>query len=200
MSLELINTLGTVTTVVIVAAAAVAALVQLRHLRAGNQINAMLSIGDKFQGREYRDALYLVNGKLEAAVDDPSFRDYHAAVLLGRTPPDVDPEYVALRRAALLVGNTYEELGILVKNRIVDRTLFINRYCHIVLTVWGQLENLAAFSREVAGYPGLLESFEYLVVLCQDWMQQHPGGTYPKGVRRLQLHNPWPVPPLPATA
>jgi hypothetical protein len=50
MSLELINTLGTVTTVAIVAAAAIAALVQLRHLRAGNQINAMLSIGQRISG------------------------------------------------------------------------------------------------------------------------------------------------------
>ncbi len=47
MSLELTNNLGTVTTVVIVAAAALAGLVQLRHLRAGNQINAMLTIGEE---------------------------------------------------------------------------------------------------------------------------------------------------------
>ena len=46
MSLELINTFATLLTVAIIAATAVAAMVQLRHLRAGNQINAMLAIGE----------------------------------------------------------------------------------------------------------------------------------------------------------
>ena len=37
MSLELVNTFGTLLTVAIIAATAIAAMVQLRHLRASNQ-------------------------------------------------------------------------------------------------------------------------------------------------------------------
>jgi len=44
MSLELINAVAGLATVTIVAVTAVAALIQLRHLRAGNQISALLSV------------------------------------------------------------------------------------------------------------------------------------------------------------
>lgn len=200
MSLELINTFGTVTTVVIVAATAIAALVQLRHLRAGNQINAMLSIGDKFQGQEFQNSLELVQTKLAATLEDPIFRDY--VIAIGRRDsliPDVDARYVAVRRAAILVGNVYEELGILVKNGIVDKTLFLDRYCGVIVGAWHRLEPFAAFIREVVGDPGIWENFELITVLSEDWLQTNLS-TYPKTIRRLQPHNPWPVSPLPATA
>jgi hypothetical protein len=199
MSLELINTLGTVTTVVIVAAAAIAALVQLRHLRAGNQINAMLSIGESLD-KEFLDAQHFVQKELAAALKDPDFRAYSAAMSRGVAPPEVPPVYVEVRRAAIAVGNKYEELGILVRNGIVDPNLFIERYAGIIGQGWSVLETFSAFSRAVRGTDAIWENFEYLAVLAQDWLEQHPEGIYPKGVRRIQLHNPWPVPPMPATA
>jgi len=200
MSLELINTLGTVTTVVIVAAAAIAALVQLRHLRAGNQINAMLTIGDKFQGQEFQNALELVNTRLAAALEDPAFRNYVIAMRrLSLSVPDVDAKYVGVRRAAILVGNVYEELGILVKNGIVDNALFLDRYRGVVIGAWHRLETFAAFTREVSDDPGIWENFELITVLSEDWLRKNPS-TYPRAIRRLQPRNPWPVPPLPASA
>ena len=92
MSLELINTLGTVTTVVIVAAAAL-------------------------------------------------YRDYEIARGRGLVSPEVSQEYVELRRAALLVGNAYEELGVLVKNGIIDKSLFLDRYAWRILSDWNCLKN-----------------------------------------------------------
>jgi hypothetical protein len=198
MSLELLNTLGTLTTVAIVAATAIAALVQLRHLRAGNQINAMLSIGENFANPAFRDSLYLVNRRLAAALEDPAFREYTAAISRRRPPPDVDEEYVALRRAANIIGNTYEELGILVKNHIVDRELFLDRYYGVIIGAWERLEKFNAFSRDVERNTAGWENFEYLTVLSQDWARLHPSA-YPAGVRRLPVHNPWPV-PEPATS
>ena len=51
MSLELLNALASLLTVCIIAATAIAAMVQLRHLRAGNQITAMLAIGEELSGK-----------------------------------------------------------------------------------------------------------------------------------------------------
>ena len=198
MSLELVNTLGTLTTVVIVAAAAIAALIQLRHLRAGNQINAMLSIGDKFQGHEYADATDVIARNLAAAIEDPGFRGFVDAFARGVAPSSVPPEYMTVRRAAVLVGNTLEELGILVKNNIVDRTLFLDRYCSVIGRTWHQLQDFTAFIRDAQSDQGIWENFEYITVLSQDWLEKYPT-SYPKGVRRLQLRNPWPVPSMPAT-
>ncbi len=199
MSLELINTLGTVTTVIIVAAAAIAAMVQLRHLRAGNQINAMLSIGSQFDAKEFRDALTLVQHKLDSALEEPAYREY--VVALGRRLPlpTVSEEYHNLAGATRLVGNTYEELGILVKNGIIDRNIFLDRYSWVILRAWDHTNRALAWTRAITDNNAIWENFEYLTVLSQDWMREHPSA-YPQGVRRLQLCNPWPVPPVPATA
>jgi hypothetical protein len=198
MSFEIINTLATLTTVVIVAATAVAALTQLRHLRAGNQINAMLSIANQFDEKEFRDALFLVHEKLDSAMDDSRFREFYLAVVRRQTAP-ATPEQRELLDAARFIANTYEELGILVKNGIVDKDLFLDRYSWVINRAWENMQRLVAFARSVTGKDAIWENFEYLVVLAQDWMEQHES-SYPKGVRRLQLHNPWPIPPMPVTA
>jgi hypothetical protein len=199
MSLELVNTFGTLLTVAIIAATAIAAMVQLRHLRAGNQINAMLSIGNQFDGKEFRDAGTLVSHKLDAALEDPTYREYWLAIQRRLPVPTVPEEYRQFRAAARLVGDTYEELGILVKNGIVEKGLFLDRYCYVINMAWSCMERAVAFTRAAADNDAIWENFEYLAVLSQDWMREHPSA-YPKGVRRLQPHNPWPVPPMPATA
>jgi len=198
MSLELVNTFGTLLTVTIIAATAIAAMVQLRHLRAGNQINAMLSISNQFDAKEFRDALTLVQHTLDAALEDPAYREYLTA-RNRRTPlPAVSEEYRELADATRLVGNTYEELGILVKNGIVEHDLFLDRYAWVITQVWNRMTRATAFTRATTGNDAIWENFEYLTVLSQDSLGR--GSTYPEGVRRLQLENPWPVPPMGATA
>lgn len=81
----------------------------------------------------------------------------------------------------------------------VDKDLFLDRYSWIIDRDWTQLEHYTAFARTAAANDAIWENFEYLVILSRNWMRVHPS-TYPKGVPRLQLHNPWPVPPMPATA
>ncbi len=198
MRFELLNTIGTLLTVIIIGATAIAAMVQLRHLRAGNQITAMLSIGNNFDASSYRDAIALIGQKLDEALADPAFRSYEIAWPRGLRPPEVEPEFVEIRRAAILVGNTYEELGLLVKTGIVDQGLFLEHYWGNILDEWKQLGTYTAFVREANGRAALWENFEYLAALAEDWRDSHPT-TYPKGIRRMEVHNPWPVPPMPAS-
>ena len=199
MTLELWNTFATFGTFVVIAATAIAALVQLRHLRAGNQINAILTISENAIGQRFRDALHLCDRALLPALEDPLFRRYSAALSRDQTPPDVGPELVEVRRAAILVGNTLEQLGIMVKNNIVERSVFLDAYCAVVVGAWNRLEFFNALGRESTGFANW-ENFEYLTVLAQDWLKENPEGTYPKGARRLKLRNPWPVSPTPTTA
>jgi hypothetical protein len=191
MSLELINTVASLATVTIVAVTALAALIQLRHLRAGNQINALLSVGEKLDSREFTDALTSVNRSLETALADPQFRAYEIAIYRRLPPPNVDNRYVDLHHGCVLVGNTFELLGLLVKNGIIEKTIFIDHYCGVVLGAWKLLADRTALGREV-GDPGGWEYFEYLAVLSEDWLKLHPS-TYPKGVRRYPLRNPRPL-------
>ena len=199
MSLELLNTFGTLTTVAIIAATAIAALVQLRHLRAGNQISAMLSIGNQFADKEFRDGLFIVLQKLRSAMADPAYRSYLVAVIRSQGVPTVTQEHRDIADAARLVGNSYEELGILVKNGIVDRKIFLDRYCVVILRVWRCMEPVVAWTREVVGSDAIWENFEYLAVISEDFIRDNVSN-YPKGVRRLQLRNPWPAPQPASTA
>lgn len=199
MSLELVNTFGTLLTVAIIAATAIAAMIQLRHLRAGNQINAILSIGNQFDAKEFRDAGRLVQHELEAALEDPTFREYVCARARRTRLPTVSEEYRALNDAVILTGNTFEELGILVKNGIVDREIFLDRYAWVITQAWRRLERAIAWTRAIVDEPRIWENFEYLTVMAQDFARER-GSTYPKGVRHIRLDNPWQVPPMPATA
>jgi hypothetical protein len=193
MSLQLLDTVASLLTVTIVAATAVAALVQLAHLRAGNQIHALLSVSDKLNSSDYFDALTVANRKLGDALTQPAYRQYELALHRRLPPPaDVDPAFVVLHQAVLRVGNTFEDIGVLLKNHVVDPNIFVDQYGSEALDVWKRLGFYMAFIREAAGDTTLWENFEYLVVLSEDWRERFPS-TYPKGVRRIELRNPWPI-------
>jgi hypothetical protein len=112
--------------------------------------------------------------------------------------PAVSDEYRELSDAVRMVGNTYEELAILVKNGIVDRAIFLDRYSWLIIQYWHRLVRALAWARAVTNEPRLWENFEYLTVLAEDSSEK--GSTYPKGVRHLEVRCPWPVPPMPAIA
>jgi len=70
MSLELLNTLATLATCLVVATTAIAALIQLRHLRASNQIHGQLAINALIQSEEFRRAQMAIQD-LPDMISDP---------------------------------------------------------------------------------------------------------------------------------
>jgi hypothetical protein len=191
MSLELLSTIGTLLTVLIVGATAVAALVQLRHLRAGNQINAILTIGEKFMEPRYQEARTLVTAGLTAALQNARFREYVNLRAHGRPMTGISEEHHAMLLAVNLVGNMFEEVGNLVKNGVVDETLLLDEYVMQVIGTWERLEPYTAMTRDATNDIGMWDNFEYLTVRARAFLAAHPT-TYPKGVPRIPLTNPWP--------
>jgi len=200
MTLELWNTLATFGTFAVIAATAISALVQLRHLRAGNQVNAMISIGNQFDDRTFRKALQLALPNINSAVDEEAFRSYDLAVGRRTQLPPVSQDVINLRRAALLVGNFYEELGILVKNGAIDKDLVLDRWSANTRGSWHRMARYVSWIRKAQDSISIWENFEYLTVLSEDWLNEHPGGVYPQGVRRLKLPETPPIPEAAATA
>ena len=191
MSIELWNTLAAFGTFIVIAVTAIAAMVELRHLRAGNQLSAVFAIDERLQALDFLDARILVRGRLASALEDRAFRGYLAAEAAGRATRDVPPDYDTVRDAARLVANRYESLGVLVKNRTIESMQFLDAYANNVNRAWADLEKYVALSRDVSGH-SLYENFEYLAVISEDWLNAHPD-TYPRNTRRKQLRNPWPV-------
>lgn len=74
MPLEFWSTLAAIGTFVVISATAVAALVQLRHLRAGNQISAFVAMVQMYESPELKEPLHFVNADLANRLEDPAFR------------------------------------------------------------------------------------------------------------------------------
>lgn len=99
----------------------------------------------------------------------------------------------------MLVVSAWEEPGVLAKNGVVDKKIFLDRYSWAMPNNWKQVDKLIALARDAGDGRGLAEGFEYIAVLSEDSVQKEPN-SYPKGVRRMRLQNPCPVAPLPGAA
>lgn len=167
MSLELVNTLSSLTTAVIIAATAIAALVQLRHLRAGNLITALLTIENEMDNQEFRAAETLVREELPLMLADRGFLRYCIALDHHEKVTQSDDRYSRVRQAAVLIANTFENLGALVKRGIFDRSLFLDIYDNVVVGFWTDLSAFTALRRTAAREPRIYENFEYIAVISR---------------------------------
>lgn len=184
MSLELANTLATLGTFLVIAATAIAAILQLRHARSSNQIAALNELRETTETPEFMEASHFVQGGLSSKLQDPAFR-YQIAMRSARTD-----ETRALIAKVNRVGNFFESMGTLVKTGLVDEELALQIWDGVTVQAWGHLAPYLAILRRSAG-DVLWEKFEYLTVLAQGWMAAHPKGTYPPGMRRIDLKDDW---------
>lgn len=189
MTLDALNTFGTLITVVIVGATAIAALVQLRHLRAGNQITALLAVQNELDSEEFREAEVIIRSELPRALAERAYCEYEIGVTLSTPEMPQNDRYLKIRQACNFVGNTFENLGALVKNGILDRRLFLDIYSWIVLRHWNALEGLTAIARAVTGERAIFENFEYIAAISRTFIETHPD-TYPPGMARLEVRLP----------
>ena len=180
MSLELVNTIATLATCVIVATTAIAALIQLRHLRANNQIQGQLAINAFIQSDDFKTAEATLQG-LSKMLDDPKL----AWAFRIPVSPEMPPDVIAMRRAASVVGSNLENIGNMVRNRLTDGRLFIEQFCNVVSESWDVLEPFTRIRRKYdAMHDSVWEDFEYLTILSREWMRTK-GSSFPKTSRRL---------------
>jgi hypothetical protein len=184
MSLELVNSLATFGTFVVIAGTAIAALIQLRHARGSNQIAAVNELRELQETAEFQAAFNFVISELPSRAQDPAFR-YQYAKRSAKADENIS-EFLKVRT----VGNYFENMGLLVKSRLIDRELAAEMSANLVTGAWEKLIPVTAIGRRDVG-PGLWDNFEYLTVIAQDWMAAHPNGNYPARERRLEVKDEW---------
>ena len=180
MSLELFNALASFGTFVVIAATAIAALVQLRHARSANLIEGISDMNRAFSSGDYQMAQTFVLTQLKQHWRDPEFRFQY----LNRAARSAENRPLITK--ILLVANTYEGLGLMVKRRLIDREMALDMYSGNAIAAWDALTPVAAAARHKGGR-AVWENFEYLVVLSRDWVAKYPDGAYPRGVPRIEL-------------
>ena len=179
-SLEALAAYAQVATFAVIAATAVASLVQLRHLRAANQVASVRVLLEEYEGTELRDAFHFVRSELPQRLEDPAFRAQLRANLLDR---EVHPE--------VTICNFFDKWGAHYREGAIDRRAFMRQMAGVTVWFWGRLEPVIALMSAETGVNTAFEAFEYLTLEARGWIAKHPDGDFPKGRRRLELVDKW---------
>jgi hypothetical protein len=179
MSLELLSVIAAIGTFMVIAATAIVAIIQLRHMRAGNQIAAIMQVSVEIESEPAQAARRFLRDELELKMHDPEFRK-----ALRSVPID------SPGRPLVLLGNHYERLGLFIKRGIIDQDLACDLWSAQVAGDWAMMEPALAIIRRAQG-DSVFENFEYFVDLSDQWFERHPHGTYKPGSPRRPLADPW---------
>jgi hypothetical protein len=183
MSAEWVTAIATAGTFVVIAASAIAALVQLRHMRGSNQIAVLTELRETMESREFQERYAEVVGRFRERMAD---REFRKQIMSERRLAGIEGV-----RSAVLVGNFFENNGVLVRRHIIDGELFCEMWGPNTVSAWNALEEFIANRRLING-PGLFENFEYLVLMCERHLAKFPHGTFPPNHVRKTLPQPWP--------
>jgi hypothetical protein len=150
VSWEAVTALGALASAIVVAVAATAAVLQIRHLRAGNQLEAILRIYDTFNSTEMVEARRYCIYELPGILADNASR----AALLGAAQLD---------RRISLVGNFNNEIGTLVVAGFLDERL-IWPLIPLAARIWRTVAPIAHEWRRKRNDP-IWFDFEYIAAL-----------------------------------
>ena len=193
MSPELVTAVSSLVTALVIAATAVAGVIQLRHMRSGNLIEAILSFRSMLADDEHRKANRLLRGgDLARELEDPQFRRFLYRISKKLPMDDVPQRYIELMEAAVALGNSFELIGGMVRNRVIAPDVFLANYWWVVTNTWGRMKEYIGMMRQYTGAESLFEDFEYLTVISGEWAKRHPD-SYARGVARMPLVNPYPL-------
>lgn len=174
MSAEWLTAIASLLTLVVFAVAAFAALRQIRHMRSGNQVAALLPLTEKYSDPDMRASLDYVIAELRHDLEDPEVR----AGVLAR------PTHGKARRAQEIF-NFYESVGALVRSGTLDLFLVL-LYFTTPGEMWEMGEDYIALIRATRG-PEIFENFEALVILQRRYEKRNGTSLFPHSMQRLPL-------------
>ena len=175
-----LTAIGTIGTFFVIGASAIAAIRQLRHMRAANQLQAILALEEHFRDTDLQAALTYAQEELPRMLDRPEYRDE----LIRRGYID------ARRHPELLLCNWFNKMGLLVKHRIVSEEIFMDLFARLIVYYWDALVPAVVLMRRNRG-EGEYHDFEFLAMRGRQWLERNRGGKFPKGLVRSPLPDPW---------
>jgi hypothetical protein len=180
MTPEWVAAIASVATFLVIGATAIVTLIQLRHMRNGNQIAVFTEIRHKMESPDFQNALQFIRDEVPQKLNDSGFR----VRLLDRNSSE--------GKLIVDVGNFLDSaIAPLVKHGIVDRDLACDLFYYPVVMCWDTLASFIASHRTMLEYR-MWEDFEYMTLLCKNFRARFPHGTYPRGAAALPLPEPRP--------
>jgi hypothetical protein len=176
----LITAWATVGTLVVIGTSAIAALIQLRHMRAGNQLQALLLLQQDFQRADLQAAFRYIQSELPRRLEDPAYRQELEAI--GFVDSSIHRELVAV--------NWFNEMGTLLKHHLVAEAPFMDLFARLIVHSWAHAASAIAIMRRTRG-DAQYHDFEYLALRAARWLDVHPHGTFPRNLARETLPDRW---------
>lgn len=184
--MELLNTVATVGTFLVIAATAVAAVLQLRHMRASNQFEAIQYAVEAHKDPAMQHAIQFVLTELAGRLEDPDFR---------RSISDRDLD--VQRHPERIVCNFQELMGSYVRHRLIPFELYMDVVPVGPQILWEALEPYIAIRRRLSSHPlALYENFEWLAAKAQSYFLTNPRGVLEGKFQRLPVRDRWPEDPV----
>jgi hypothetical protein len=175
VSLELLVAIAQVFTALVIAATAIAALVQLQHMRGGNQIATMARFETLNMSAAVEESKQFIVEELAERMKDPAFRKSLAGKSL-----------TGDARQVLPVINLYEQMGNYVHHGYIDKNFVMDSYATNVLVLWSRIKTTMPYLRLGQG-PEVGVWLEYLAALSQQYIADQRALAYPRGVPRAPL-------------
>ena len=175
MSAETVNTLAAAGTFVVITVTAIAALIQLRHMRLSNQLQALLELTDRWNGQSLQRSVTYVIQELPNKVSSPEYERSLRATAF---------DYI--NHPELALCSWWEQVGSMVKFGLIPKDPLLDLAAENVSAHWDALALTVGIVRATRG-PQTYINFEYLGHLGKKWMDEHPGGDYPSRAPRLPI-------------
>lgn len=180
MTPETLSAIAAVGTFIVIAVTAFAALVQLRHIRAGNQLTGLLHHVARWESDELQSAAEFVENELPSKLKDPEFLES----LWARNPD---------RRVhqELRVADWCEQMGSYIKYGMLSEAQYLDLGASYVDSMWDQLREVILIRRAATGANAMFENFEFIAARAKAFVAAHPTGNYPRHVKHLMLEEEW---------
>lgn len=182
MGWDAVGALSALASTIVVAVAAFAAILQIRHLRAANQLTAILRLYERFDTPEMVEARRFVSDDLPPQLAD-------RATLWAIARGSLDPRVT-------LLTSFYSEIGSLVVDGFVDER-FVNRLGPPIIRAWAVLEPLAYAIRRDRPEP-VWAGFEFIAAQQEAYTRAMRLGRYPRWFQKQLIDRTKTYEPEPA--
>jgi len=177
---ELLSAFGTLLTAIIIGATAVAALIQLRHIRASNELSAFNEQNELWYSQPVQEGYRFIQRDLKRKMEDPQFRrDLDTAGVVDHlTHPDLN------------VLDFVDNIGVMITLGMMREDIILHPGSQMIDNLWTTMGPTVAIMRRKRERQ-LYVSFEYLAHRARLWQQRYPNGLQPAGWSRLPNPDVW---------
>jgi len=140
MPYEFWSAAAAIGTFIVIAATAIAAIIQLRHLRANNELNAVLAVFGKKETPSMQHHFSYVRNEFSTKMKEPSFRSGFREAHIDRA-----------KHPEMYVIDFYDQIGQFVLNGLVSERSILMQEAYLITAFWDLLKPAIAIMRRDGG-------------------------------------------------